>query len=69
MAILIKKKGERTQSNKIGKSYTWQHRNTEDYKRLLQATICQSNGQSGRNGQILRKVKSPKSELGRNRKY
>ena len=25
-------------------------------KRLLQATVCQKNGQLGRNGQILRKV-------------
>ena len=29
---------------------------TKDYKRLLQATICQENGQPGINGQILRKV-------------
>ena len=33
-----------------------QHRNTKDHKRLLSATICQKNGQRGRNGQILRKV-------------
>ena len=26
------------------------------YKRLLSATLCQKNGQLGRNGQILRKV-------------
>ena len=41
----------------------------KDHKRLLQATLCQPNGQPRRNGQILRKVYSPKSEPGRNRKY
>ena len=45
------------------------HRNTKDHKRSLQTTICQKNGQPGRNGQILRKVQSPKTESGRNRKY
>ena len=45
-----------------------QHRNTKDHKRLLSATICQPNGQLGRNGQILRKVKLSKTEPGRNRK-
>ena len=44
-------------------------RNTRDHKRLLQATICQKNGQPGRNGQILRKVQPPETEPGRNRQY
>ena len=46
-----------------------QHRNTKHPKRLLQATLCKKNGQPGRNGQILRKVKPSKTEPGRNRKY
>ena len=37
-----------------------QHRNTKDHKRLLSATLCQKNGQLGRNGQILRKYNFPK---------
>ena len=36
--------------------------------RLLQATICQKNGQPTRNGQILRKVQSYKMKPRRNRK-
>ena len=39
------------------------------YKRLQQATVCQKDGQPGRNGQIHRKIQSPKTEPGRNRKY
>ena len=42
---------------------------TKDHKRLLQATVCQYNRQSARNEQILRKIQSPKTEPGRNRKY
>ena len=53
-------------------NYNRHHRNTKDNKRLLQ-TICtttrQQNEQFIRNGQILRKVQSPNTELGRNRKY
>ena len=37
-----------------------QHRNTKDHKQLLSATLCQKNGQLGRNGQILRKYTFPK---------
>ena len=37
--------------------------NTKDHKRVLQAIICQKNGQPRRNGQ------SPNTESGRNRKY
>ena len=44
-------------------------RNTKDHERLLQATLCQQNGQPRRNGQILRKVQSPKNPPERNRKY
>ena len=40
----------------------------KDHKRLLSATICQYNGQRGRNGQILRKVQLSKTEPGRNGK-
>ena len=32
------------------------HRNIKHPKRLVQATLCQYNGQHGRNGHILRKV-------------
>ena len=42
--------------------------NTKDHKRLLSATICQRNGQLGRNGLILRKAQLSKTEPGRNRK-
>ena len=49
--------------------YKRQHRNTKDHKTQLQVIICQKNGQPGRNGQIFRKVQSPKTEQGRNRKY
>ena len=34
----------------------WTSGNTNDHKILLQATIYQLNGQTGRNGKILRKV-------------
>ena len=34
-------------------------------QRLLQATVCQENGQPGRNGQILRKVQPSKTKPGR----
>ena len=37
-----------------------------DYQEQLYA---KKNGQPGRNGQILRKVQSPQTEPGRNRKY
>ena len=45
------------------------YRNTEGYKTLLWTTTCQQNGQPRRNWKILRKVPSPKTEPGRNRKY
>ena len=45
LARLIKKKREDPKKQ-----------NKNKQKRLLQATLCQSNGQPGRNGQILRKV-------------
>ena len=41
----------------------------KDHERLLQATTCQQNGQSGRNGQILRKAQRSMTERRRNRKY
>ena len=37
--------------------------------RQLQATLCQLNGQPGRNGQILQKILPSMTEPGRNRKY
>ena len=71
LARLIKKKRDTAQINKIRteKSYNGLHRNTKAPKRLLQATTCQQNGQPIKNGQFLRKVHSPKTEPGRNRKY
>ena len=50
-------------------SYNRQCRNTKDHIRLLWATLCQSNGQSGRNGQVFRKTQPSNTEQGRNRKY
>ena len=56
-----KKKREKNQINKINKIRKWnhnrQHRNTKECKRLLLATVCQWNGQLGRNGWTLRKLK------------
>ena len=37
------------------KSSHWNHRNTKDCKKILW-TICQQIGQSGRNGQIAKKI-------------
>lgn len=37
--------------------------------RLLWTSICQWNGQPGRNEQIPGNIQFPKTELGRNRKY
>ena len=45
------------------------HRNTKACKRLLWTPICQYNGQSIENVEILRKVQSPKTEPERNRKH
>ena len=62
-----------TQINKIRKwerrSYDQYHRNAKEHKTLLQATICEYNGQPRRNGHILRKVKFLKTDPGKNRKY
>ena len=71
LARLIKKKGEKTQFNRIrnenGEQLTLQkHKGSWE---LLQATICQQNRQSGRYGQILRKVQHSKTEPGRKWKY
>ena len=71
LARLIKKQREKNQINKIRNEngdHNRQHKNTKDHKRLLSASICQYNGQRGRNEQILRKVQLSKTELGRNRK-
>ena len=38
-------------------------------RKILQAARCQLTEQPRRNGQIQRKVQSPETELGRNRKY
>ena len=72
LARLIKKKKEKNQINKIRKEngdittdYTEIQRTIRDYYQQL---ICQPNGQRGRNGQILRKVKLSKTRSGRNRK-
>ena len=53
----------------IRRSYNGHHRNTNNHKRLLQATIniCQQHGQSRRNEQLLRMVQPSKTELRRNR--
>ena len=60
LARLIKKKGERTQINIITNEKeevtTDIKEIKKDHKRLLQATTCQLNEQSGRNGQIPRKI-------------
>ena len=58
----FKEKQERNQINKI---------RNEKIKITADATEIQGQeeGQSGRNGQILRKVQTSKAELGRNRKY
>ena len=50
-------------------SHNRHNRDTKHRKRLLQATLCQKNGQPGRNGQILRKVQPSETEPGRKRKY
>ena len=39
------------------------------YEIITSNCICQQNGQPGRNGQILRKVQSSKTDPGRNRNY
>ena len=41
----------------------------KDHNKLRQATICQQNGQPGRNGHILRKGQPFKTEPRRNRKH
>jgi len=46
-----------------------QHRHTKDYNRWLRATICQQNGQPGRNGKVCREDQPSKTEPGRNRNY
>ena len=72
LARLIKKKREKTQINKIRnekREVTNDFTELQRIVRLLQPTVCQVNGQSGMNGQILRKVQSPKTEPGKNRKY
>ena len=68
---LIKKKRERAQINKIRNEKEVAPDTTEIQRtmRVLQTTISQQNGQPRRNGQILWKVQSPKTEPGRNRKY
>ena len=56
---LIKKQMEKNQINRISIQHveiTIDNRNRKDPKRLLTETICQENGQLGRNGHILRKV-------------
>ena len=73
LARLIKKKREKTQINRMrnekGEVTTDTAEIQKDHERLLQATICQSNGQPGRNGQILRRAQPSDTEPGRNRKY
>ena len=68
---LIKKKRKRAQINKIANEKEVR----ADIKEIQNIIIDYSqyyipiNGQSRRNGQILRKLQSPKTELRRNRKY
>ena len=59
----MKKKGittNATEIQRIIKNY---------YKNTIGPNIRQEDGQPGRNGQILRKVQTSKTEQGRNRKY
>ena len=71
LARLIKKQREKNQVNKIrnenGEIKT-DNTDTKDHKRILSETVCQWNGQFGRNRQIPRKVYLSKTEPGRNRK-
>ena len=69
---LKKKKREETQINRIRNEKVEVTTDTAEIQRIMrlpQATICQQNGQPGRNGQILRKAQPSKTEPGRNRKY
>ena len=71
LARLVKKQREKNKINKIrNENEEITTDNTEIWRiiRPLLATICQCNGQLGRNGQILRKVQLFKTEPGRNRK-
>ena len=71
LARLTRKKRDKTQINGIKneKEVTTDTAEIQSIMRLLQATICQQNGQPGRNGQIHRKAQPSKTEQGRNRKY
>ena len=71
LARLIKKQREKNQINKIRNEngeITTDNTEIQRIMTLLSATICQKNGQLGRNRQILRKVQLFKTEPGRNRK-
>ena len=71
LARLIRKQREKNQINKIRNKngeITIDNKEIQRIMRLLSATICQQNGQLGRNGQILRKAQLFKTEPGRNRK-
>ena len=68
---LINEKRKKNQINKIRNKngeITIDNKEIQRIMRLLSATICQQNGQLGRNGQILRKAQLFKTEPGRNRK-
>ena len=75
LARLIKKNREQTQVNRVRNEKGEVPTATSEIQRimrdvmLLQATICQKNGQPGRNGQILRNAQPSETEPGRNRKY
>ena len=64
LARFIMKKMSGLKSIKIKMKH---HINTKDPKILLQATICQLNGQLRGNGQILRQVQNSKPDQERKR--
>ena len=71
LARLIWTKREKNQINKIKNEIgevTTDNTEIQRIMTLLSASICPKNGQLGRNGQILRKVKLSKIEPERNRK-
>ena len=70
---VIKNKGEKTQINKIRNEKGDITTDTIEIQRIIRdynkQLYAKKNGQPGRDGQSLRKVKPSKSERGRSRKY
>ena len=71
LARLIKKKRERTQTDKImnERDHNKHYRNTNICTRIPWKIICQHTRQSGRNGQIPRNSCTTKTETVRDRKF